>query len=899
MKILKNEKTAIAAIVALILVTSTAITLLPNATAHTPPWTIVSYAYISVAPNPIGVGQTAAVCMWVDTPMPSAAIGNDIRRHDYTLTISKPDGTKLTQQWDIVYDTTGVQFFRYTPDQVGTYTFNFNYGGQTYTWNETSSMRTYTGDIFPPASSTATLTVQTAQLPTPIDSYPLPTEYWTRPIEAQNTYWYAISSNWLGEPYITSGVAIGGGTSGNYFGRIQPDGIAPNSAHIMWSKPIQDGGIAGGNTIGYPGKAYYTGSSYNPRFSNALIMYGRLYYQEPYGNSGGGGDYVCVDLRTGQELWREDVSEGGVPSFGYLYANDNPNQAGILPNGLLFTNNFARAYDPATGKLTTMNVTNVPRTDTLQAAVVGPQGEILRYTLTNVGTSASPNWYLTQWNSSRAIGGSGGTGVSNWYSGTVNASQPSCFDWNTSISLPGTGWRVDRADLDNIMLLVQGSFGAHVSVIGATPTEDGANVTAVSLKPKSLGTVLWTKNFPPAPGNVTRAISNWDPDNGVFVMSDKETRVMNGFSLTDGNKIWGPTEPANVWTYFRAMPAVAYGKIYFAGYGGTLYCFDVKSGELLWTYGNGGPGNSTSAGLETPYGTYPIFIDVIADGKVFLATTEHSISSNYKDAQIRAINATDGTEVWTLMGWGTGMDATYDRVADGFFVYLNTYDMQIYTVGKGPSQLTISAPDIASTLGTQVVIKGTVTDIAEGTNQAEQSARFPNGVPAVSDQSMNKWMEYVYMQKPKPADTVGVPVHVTAIDPNGNYQDVGTVNSDASGTFAIMWNPPVPGLYTITAQFEGSESYWPSQATTYFGVTEASPANPIITPTPLPTTTPSNPTAPPQTQTPTETTAQPSPTSAIPPASGEPTTTYIAIGAAVVIIVAAAAALVIRKRQKQ
>ena len=55
------------------------------------------------------------------------------------------------------------------------------------------------------------------------------------------------------------------------------------------------------------GEGYYTGSSYNPRFANAIIMQGTLFYQEPYGNSGGGGDYVSVDLQTGKENWRINV----------------------------------------------------------------------------------------------------------------------------------------------------------------------------------------------------------------------------------------------------------------------------------------------------------------------------------------------------------------------------------------------------------------------------------------------------------------------------------------------------------------------------------------------------------------------------------------------------------------
>jgi hypothetical protein len=66
----------------------------------------------------------------------------------------------------------------------------------------------------------------------------------------------------------------------------------------------------------------------------------------------------------------------------------------------------------------------------------------------------------------------------------------------------------------------------------------------------------------------------------------------------------------------------------------------------------------------------------------------------------------------------------------------------------------------------------------------------------------------------KPTNATGVPIHITAIDPNGNFQDIGIVNSDASGNYATMWTPPVPGVYKITATFEGSKSYWSSTAQT-------------------------------------------------------------------------------------
>src|SRR5450759_4786459 len=49
--------------------------LTPAANAHTPPWNIPTFAYINVAPNPIGVGQQASVIMWLDKTFdPSIAL---------------------------------------------------------------------------------------------------------------------------------------------------------------------------------------------------------------------------------------------------------------------------------------------------------------------------------------------------------------------------------------------------------------------------------------------------------------------------------------------------------------------------------------------------------------------------------------------------------------------------------------------------------------------------------------------------------------------------------------------------------------------------------------------------------------------------------------------------------
>ena len=127
------------------------------------------------------------------------------------------------------------------------------------------------------------------------------------------------------------------------------------------------------------------------------------------------------------------------------------------------------------------------------------------------------------------------------------------------------------------------------------------------------------------------------------------------------------------------------------------------------------------------------------------------------------------------------------------------------------------------TQGSSLVIRGSVIDTAAGTKQDEQAARFPHGVPAVSDESMRTWMEYVYMQKPLPTNATGVPVTIDVIDSNGNYRPIGTAVTDANGFYSLQWTPNIEGKYTVIATFYGSESYWPSHAETAFIVSAATP----------------------------------------------------------------------------
>src|SRR3972149_7712744 len=214
----------------------------------------------------------------------------------------------------------------------------------------------------------------------------------------------------------------------------------------------------------------------------------------------------------------------------------------------------------------------------------------------------------------------------------------------------------------------------------------------------------------------------------------------------------------------------------------------------------------------------------IADGKLYVGTHEHSADTPLlKGNKIRALDVNTGAEVWTMYGWGHPQTMA---IADGTLIYWNNYDHQIYAVAKGPSALTVEAPMAAVTQGQSLVIRGTVTDVSPGTEQLEQSKRFPNGVPAMSDASQSAWMEYVYMQKAFPTNATGVEVTLSVLDANGNFREIGTATSDASGFYNLQWTPDISGKFTVVANFKGSESYYGSRAETAFAVDEAPPPPP-------------------------------------------------------------------------
>jgi hypothetical protein len=336
-----------------------------------------------------------------------------------------------------------------------------------------------------------------------------------------------------------------------------------------------------------------------------------------------------------------------------------------------------------------------------------------------------------------------------------------------------------------------------------------ANMTAVQL---DTGKVLWS-GIAGVPYNVWP--SETLADHGKLSIRFEDGRIYC-WDLRSGQKLWTSEVSSWPWGVFGAYGTSSYGGNIIVGQYDGVAAYNWTTGKVSWLY---------QVAAKYPYesnynGYYPFFSGSpwIADGKVYYCNSEHTPTEPLtRGWKLNCINATTGEGIWNItMG---EIMSTPVAIAEGYLAASNAYDGYMYVFGKGQSATTVIAPDKALTLGDSVIIKGTVTD---------KSPAQP-GTACVSDQSMSSWMEYLHMQTSMPTDVKGVTVILDVVDANGNYRNIGTAITDASGTFSYMWQPDIPGKYTVIATFSGTESYGSSWAETAIGVVDS----PTATPEPL------------------------------------------------------------------
>jgi outer membrane protein assembly factor BamB len=350
-------------------------------------------------------------------------------------------------------------------------------------------------------------------------------------------------------------------------------------------------------------------------------------------------------------------------------------------------------------------------------------------------------------------------------------------------------------------------------VLVAAGQADNTTITTVGYD-TTTGEQLWVTNIT---SNVAMRPTYFivPVGDGVFTFFKQETMEFYAYDIHTGQLVWGPTEPYdNAWGMYTSStnglgasnPQIAYGTLYAVAYDGKIHAFNATTGAHLWDFSTG------NAGFETPYGTYPLGSGTfaIADGKLYVCTGEHSPNSPmWRGGRMYCVNATSGEGIWNLTGWWQT-----PAIADGYIAVFNNYDGKVYSIGKGQSSTTVTAPMTAVPAGASMVIQGDVFDQSPGAV----------GTPAIADEYMTQWMEYLYMQQPKPTDAYGVSVSIDAIDPNNNYIHLGDTVSDNSGHYGFAWETPnVPGQYTIVATFQGSGSYYSSFAETTAIVSDAAP----------------------------------------------------------------------------
>jgi hypothetical protein len=741
--------------------------------------------YASVAPKLVGVGQTATVNLWV-FPIPTNYKGSPyfLGFTGVTVTFVKPDGTKDTfmpVSGTGMYvagetEALGALYFYYKPDMAGNWSVSFTMPAQNLT--DTTGTAPFGSVLYQGCTSnSAYFTVQTEPVMAGLlNGYPwaeLPNSnaYWSYPINDNNREWAAISGDWLGTTTTTSTV---NNPTCRYW---QPYGSGPNTAHIIWDQPWKEGGIIGGQFDSY---------SYVVRVNGMLIMQGKLFMNIPNTNQ-----FQCIEQATGKVIYTANGSVSyGIHTPGNAYSQSSAGNLVLLESS--YGSNYVpylygtsgstwNYYDPYTGALV-RSIYNCSTARLIDGTMLGygtASGNLFRWNMTKVSTT--------------------GTAANNWSQG---------IEWQTKlpVSLIGTNPSMFGVSTDQSTIVLRA-----IHQFWGYSTKDG--------------TLLW---------NTTLAYpitSNEElPLYGVedFIVYDATAGAFRGYSMLTGAELWttSPSLSSSPWattyTIYNSMTN-DYENLYVMLPDGTMAAYSLKDGKQVWR-------STAIPSTEYTNNVVPFVMagTVMVDGKIYCYagySTGYQLNPVPRFAMLVCVNATNGNILYTLNGGVAPLAA-----ANGYVMGYGIYDGKYYCLGKGPTITTVTAQQ---QVGGSVLIQGSILDKSPASSSATLTAMCPNGVPAISDDDMSVWMDYLHMQNAtllnNPPICTGVPVTLTAVDPNGNVNVIGTATSNYLGNFNFQWTPTTPGLYTVYATFAGSNSYYSSLAST--GAIVGAAATTTVSPT--------------------------------------------------------------------
>jgi hypothetical protein len=780
---------------------------------ETPDYTIYPLAFLSVSPNPIGLGQELLVNMWITFPS-----GEGKYMTGYTVNITKPDGTtELVKLKSYVAD--GTSWFSYIVDQTGEWHFQFSFAGEWFPagyWRDGEYSSTRTGNfsnaifnpsvfVAPAESPVTILTVQQDLVASWQSS--LPNDYWTRPILPNNREWYTIAGNYPWAEF--EGQPTQASDRENYYG---PYVTAPNTPHIVWKELGGVAGIIGGEAGQY--------SSLSAPGTPSVIFMGRCYQTKTVPINGVPTNCaVCYDLQTGEQYYAIPIVDGGVTPthIAYWRGVDTAvpgagEAAGIGAELITVSGNRLYKINPLTGAVAANISLPSMGASPGNLELYYRNGYFLAFQNTGSINVTRANITVTTTYTGNWI---------NWTSQGASTNFTSRIISNVSGILPtslrtlyqvGAYGNLGAYDPESGITVIQSRF-IHGGYYGST--YQAVDVTT--------GQLIWNVTTP-----VDLMESAYRPTNawarhGRYI-AEMERGYVQARDIQNGDILWETEIGDYPWGEFWLYDVAAYSDMVLGvGYTG-VWAINETNGDIVWHYAD------PAVPFETPYNSnfteevYAVQTIRVADGKVYVQNNEHTPTQPAtRGWGLICLNVTNGDFMWKISGANLGPGGA----SQGYLTASSSYSGYFYVLGKGKTALTLNAPQTALTPGQGVVVAGTILDMSPA----------QPGTACVSSDSMSTWMDYLHHQMPMDGyyhnvTITGVPISIDAVDPNGNFVHVADVTSDSSGAFGYTWIvPSMAGDYKIIATFMGDDSYGSSYSTVFVNVAEGGKPTPTPTPT--------------------------------------------------------------------